>query len=110
MAPWEEIQYFLTPRVTLKAGGSSVWNLLVPANPNRVSLWFSTQTGQSNFSPDNTLPSSTSGLFQSGAGTPIIIREADDGPLCTCAWYYANMTGPVTAIEILLREFPECNQ
>lgn len=105
--PWEEITYFQTPTVSIvTVGGPGQWTQLCKANPNRVVLWISPASGVE-VTPDPSASLST-GIALSGTTPPLQIREAQDGPLATSAWYAQSSVGNVscTVIEVILREFP----
>jgi hypothetical protein len=107
MAPWEEITYFDTPKVTfLTLPGSGEWYSFVPANPQRVALVFSCPGGVY-ISTDNTVPL-TAGFQFTTTTYPLSITEAQHGPLCTAEWFANGTTNQlVTAFEVILRQMPE---
>lgn len=105
--PWEEVTYFQAPTVSIvTVGGPGQWTPLCKANPNRVVLWISpVQAIQ--VTPDP-LSSLSTGIQLPTGMLPLMIREAQDGPLATSAWYAQSSVGNVscTVIEVILREFP----
>lgn len=108
LPPWQEITYFDAPKITTidLSSGVGAWNLVVGANPQRVAMILS--FGQvCRFSPDPTI-STVAGLQCSQYLPNVVIREAETGNLCAQAWYASPSTaGTVTAIEILLRQWPD---
>lgn len=111
LPPWREITYFQLPTVSA-AGPPPVngWALIVTGNPNRVALILSSPSASVVVSPDSTLPAGT-GIALSGSTATLIITEAQLGPLCTGPWYLSGIggsgNGTVTAIEVVLREWPQ---
>lgn len=106
LAPWEEIGYFQLPNVIVTPlTGPVGWTQIAPNSPNRVSLTISS-TGSTRLSTDNTIATGA-GIAITNTMAPYVVREKDDGNLCTSAWYAVNGgAGTVTVIEVILREWP----
>ena len=107
LAPWEEIQYFKTPKVSVvvpNIGGPS-WQPLIEANPNRVAVIFSTQ-GSAVISTDSSI-SNGEGIQLGTGQLTTAFTEKDFGPLVSAQWFLsAAYTSNVTVVEIILREMP----
>lgn len=108
MPPWQEIGYFNDPNTIVNSmSGSEEWQMIAPANPNRVALLLGvSEQASAVVGVDPTIPNNA-GFYMSTAVLPLVITERDHGNLCCVAWYARALTTTVvTAIEVILREWP----
>lgn len=108
LAPWDEINYFLTPKYTpVQLSTSTSWRQILNGNANRVAVIFSA-SGTVQISSDNSITLS-GGIVLTSNAPSISFTEAEFGPLPSQPWYAAtNLSGPwLTVCEIILQTWPE---
>lgn len=108
LAPWTECSYFLDPRITSKNFSPGSNDLLAAQAPNRVGLIFSC-TGSIWLYPGQPT-NGNQGLALTAQAPTFELSVARHGILCQKEWWTnalgSSGSGSVTAIEILLREWP----
>lgn len=107
LPPWEEITFAQSPNVIVTglSGTAPTWAPIAPNNPNRIALVLSA-TATIRITPDSTIATSA-GITINANQAPFILTEKDYLNLATVQWFgFANQGTSVTAIEVILREFP----
>ncbi len=111
MAPWDEISYFDTPRVSYVLPFVLQTGLVLGANSRRVGIIFTNSAANTIFvSPDQALPADgTSGIPVDQASQRVTIMQKEFGVLASTEWYgykAAAGTNVLTIVEILLKDWP----
>lgn len=108
MPPWFEAGYFLQPNITVVNYSPGPVKQLVQASGYRTGLLISSTSACWLY--PNAIPTvANTGLQVSGTNLPFQLLFSDVGPLVQQQWWVNSLgsqSGTVTAIEILLREWP----
>jgi hypothetical protein len=107
MAPWDENAYFQAIQETFFTGVAGT-HQLAQADPMRVALIFSLNTGATALITTQPGNVTFAGILLNSTQSTLVITQRDFGNLCQSDWWTALGPGiNITVIEVRLREWPQ---
>jgi hypothetical protein len=112
MSPWDEMEHFDIPFVTIVTCVPGAITVLVQKDPRRVALYINNPTSLAVVLAPNDVPVGLvagTGYCLSNTSYPFSVKQKDDGALAQVAWCAANGNASsvdIQVIQLLLKDWP----